>query len=128
MDKIQLFKRAEKMEKENIYEQNKAKIGIASGLLMCYKLDEIAKKELKKIGITEDIFYKTRENVTNRGDRIAAAKYYSQFIDVQNYCMHHTADGLFIIPVDADLHENTKHIGGSYLLNKRKIEEIIEKL
>ena len=122
------LEKLEKLVKENYYEQSAARVGIATGLLNCSKLDEIAKNELEKIGITPEIYYKTRENVTNRGDRMAAARYYSQFLDIQEYEMHHTADGNYIIPVEEDLHKNTKHIGGSFILNRRKIEKLTKEI
>ena len=118
------MKKLEQLIKENYFEKNMARSGIAEGLINCMKLDKMAIEKLEKMGISEAIFYKTRENITNRGDSMAAARYYSQFLDVQKYEMHHTADGNYIIPVEIFDHDNCRHIGGSYILNRRKIEKL----
>ena len=118
----------EQLIQENIYEQSAARVGVCTGLMNCAKLDEMAKDDLVRVGITPDLYYKTRDDITNRGDRMAAAKYYSQFIQVQFYNMHHTVDGLYIIPVECSLHNSVKHIGGSFIINRRKIKLLEQQL
>lgn len=109
------------------YEQTSNRIDIAAGLIECQKLDEKAAEELRAIGITPAIYYKTRPEITTRGDRIAAAKYYSQYVeDISIYSMHHTADGLYIIPVLTEIHENTRHVGGSHKIHKAQFAALFE--
>lgn len=119
------LKRMEQLYRSVYYVQNTNKISISSGLIQCSLLDEQAAEALEAMGITPAIYYQTRPEITTRGDRIAAAKYYAQFIeDISKYSMHHTADGLYIIPVLTEIHENTRHIGGSYKIHKRQYIEL----
>lgn len=110
-----------------LYEQNRNSISIAEGFINCAKLDHDAKQNLYSLGITPNIYYKTRPEITTRGDRIAAAKYYAQYLeDVSIYSMHHTVDGLYIIPVLTEIHENIRHIGGSYQIHKNQYSALYE--